>query len=623
MKGELLTYRNIWALIRDHLPKSGRRNKDESKALGMPNLPKELEGALQSLYSNYEKAFEQWHQNTDAQLKGLTPPVFIVVCNNTNVSKLVYDYISGWDTGKTYPDGRPVLAPGKLPLFSNVKGENWSVRPYTILIDSEQLESGEAMSPEFKKIAAQEIDEFKAEYRDRYPGSDPDKISDEDLLREVMNTVGKPSKLGEQIRCVVSVSMLTEGWDANTVTHILGVRAFGTQLLSEQVVGRGLRRISYATHKTEVNVNGNIIEIEAFEPEYAEVYGVPFPFMPCAGSTKTPKPGRLPTHVRALEDRIECEITFPRLLGYRYEITEQKLTYQFTDACKYALSTADLPTMTENAPIVGQTSIHSLEELRSCRPQEVAFLLAKLVLEKYFRADGEKRSDKTATHQFDSEVQSWFFPQILQITKEWLKECLVLKSGTFLQELLLIELAHDAADKIYTAIASSEGSQKTLKPILRPYDTFGSTRYVDFDTTRPVYATDPTKCQVSHVVADTESWEQKMAQVLEDMSEVICYVKNHGLGFTIPYSLSGNQKNYMPDFVVKVKDGNAEPLNLILEVSGESRKDKSAKVAHARNFWIPAVNNHYSLGRWAFIEITDPWDAEPTIKAAIQSGASV
>jgi type III restriction enzyme len=96
--------------------------------------------------------------------------------------------------------------------------------------------------------------------------------------------------------------------------------------------------------------------------------------------TKTPKPGRLPTRVRALEDRIECEITFPRLLGCRYEITEQKLTYQFTDVCKYALSTADLPTMTENAPIVGQISIHSLEELRSCRPQEVVFLLAKLVL---------------------------------------------------------------------------------------------------------------------------------------------------------------------------------------------------------------------------------------------------
>lgn len=612
VKGLLPTYRNIWALIREDLPRSGRSTKDESKSPGGPNLPKELTGAIHSLYSNYEKAFQQWQQNTEAQLKGLTPPVFIVVCNNTNVSKLVYDYISGWDTGKTYPDGRPVLAPGKLPLFTNVTGENWTARPYTILVDSEQLESGEAMSPEFKKIAALEIEEFKAEYRDRYPGLDVDKISDEDLLREVMNTVGKPGKLGEQIRCVVSVSMLTEGWDANTVTHVLGVRAFGTQLLCEQVIGRGLRRVSYAANEQGM-----------FEPEYAEIYGVPFAFIPCAGSNKAPQPGRLPTRVRALEDRIACEITFPRLLGYRYDITGEKLAYQFTDDCKYALSTADIPSRTENAPIVGQSSIHTLDDLRSRRPQEVAFLLAKLVLEKYFRADGTAQPGKTQTHQFDSEVQSWFFPQLLHITKEWLQACVTCKSGTFIQELLLIELAHDAADKIYTAIAGSAGSQKTLKPILRPYDTFGSTRYVDFDTTKPVYATDAAKCHISHVAADTESWEQKMAQVLEALPEVICYVKNQGLGFTIPYTLSGQQKNYTPDFIVRVEDGKSAPLNLIVEVSGEARKDKAAKIAHARQFWIPAVNNHGALGRWGIIEITDPWDAENTIKAFLQStGAS-
>jgi type III restriction enzyme len=101
------------------------------------------------------------------------------------------------------------------------------------------------MSDDFKQVAARELEEFKAEYRQRFPGRDADKLTDEDLLREVMNTVGKPGKLGEHVKCVVSVSMLTEGWDANTVTHILGVRAFGTQLLSEQVIGRALRRISY------------------------------------------------------------------------------------------------------------------------------------------------------------------------------------------------------------------------------------------------------------------------------------------------------------------------------------------------------------------------------------------
>lgn len=618
MKGELPIYRNIWASIRDHLPKKGRSKKVES-ATPEPKLPKELEGALRTLYSNYEKSYQQWQENTEAIAKGLTPPVFIVVCNNTNVSKMVYDWIAGWNTEKTYPDGRSVLAPGKLELFSNVKNGQWTPRLNTILVDSEQLESGENMTAEFKKLAALEIEEFKAEYRDRYPGSDPDKISDEDLLREVLNTVGKVGKLGEHIRCVVSVSMLTEGWDANTVTHILGIRAFGTQLLCEQVVGRGLRRISYTPTTNQIEVNGKTVEIESFTPEYAEVYGVPFAFIPCAGSNRQPKTGVLPTRVRAIEERIECEITFPKVIGYRYEIGSKKLTPDFDNpGCRYSLSTEGIPTKTVNAPIIGQYSIHTLD-VRSRREQEVVFLLAKLTLEKYFRYDGtQKTEDKEIPSLNDADVQAWLFPQILEITKLWLCQCVSYKSGTYPQLLLLNEYAHDASDCIYQAICAGE-AEKSLKPILRPYDPMGSTRYVDFSTARPIYTTDPSKCHISHVVADTNSWEQKMAQVLEDMDEVIYYVKNQGLGFYIPYVLEGQQKNYMPDFIVRINDGKGQDnlLNLIVEVSGQARKDKKAKVATTYNLWLPAINQHGGFGRWNFIEITDPWDAENTIRAFI------
>ena len=149
------------------------------------------------------------------------------------------------------------------------------------------------MSQDFKNIAGREIEEFKAEYRARFPHCDPEKLTDEDLLREVMNTVGKAGKLGEHVKCVVSVSMLTEGWDANTVTHILGVRAFGTQLLCEQVVGRGLRRMSYPSLKAD----------EKFEPEYAEVYGVPFSFIPlfrlCRHSSTRSQANKSPCDRRA------------------------------------------------------------------------------------------------------------------------------------------------------------------------------------------------------------------------------------------------------------------------------------------------------------------------------------
>lgn len=601
MVGEQPTYRDIWLRIREHLPRKGRRTDALS---GEPKLPKELQGALHSLYGNYEKYYRHWEKNEEARAHGQTPPVFIVVCNNTNVSKLVFDYIAGWE--KELPRGKTVVVPGALPIFNNVEGEGWTSRPNTILIDSEQLESGEAMSDEFKKIAKVQIEEFKAEYRIRFPGRDVQKLTDEDLLREVMNTVGKPGKLGEYVKCVVSVSMLTEGWDANTVTHILGVRAFGTQLLCEQVVGRGLRRRSYAPEPCKLSTNGKQVEFEAFPTEYAEVYGVPFSFIPVAGSPRDPKPGPMPKRVRALEERIACEITFPRLVGYRFDLPAERLTAAFSEQSRLALSTADVPTRTENAPIVGETSIHTLDDLRKKREQEVAFLLAKLVVEKYFRDD-------------EGNTKPWMFPQILEITRRWLRECVTTKDNTFKQMLLLIELAHDAADRIYKAIVASTHREKILKPILRAYDPVGSTRYLDFDTTRNVYATREDKCHINYVVADTESWEQKMAQTLEDMDEAICYVKNQNLGFTIPYTLNGEEHNYVPDFIVRLDDGHGRenPLNLILEVSGEARKDKAAKVSTARDLWVSAVNNHGGFGRWDFLEISDPWDAANTIRAAL------
>ena len=452
------------------------------------------------------------------------------------------------------------------------------------------------MSNEFKKIAAREIEEFKAEYRSRFPGRDVENLTDEDLLREVMNTVGKAGKLGEHVKCVVSVSMLTEGWDANTVTHVLGVRAFGTQLLCEQVVGRGLRRMSYA-----VDAKGH------FSPEYAEVYGVPFSFIPCSGATTDPKPGPLPTRVRALESRIDYEITFPRLLGYRYDLADEPLTAKFTDESRLALSTADIPTKTENAPIVGESSIHTLDDLKCRRPNEVAFLLAKLTLEKYFRDN-------------DGNDKPWLFPQLLGIAKRWLNECVALKDNTFPQLLLLIEFAHDAVDRIYKAIVASTDSTAALKPILHPYDTSGSTRYVDFDTTRPVFATRADKCHISHVVADTDSWEQKMAEALENMPEVIHYVKNHNLGFTIPYTLNGEEKNYIPDFIACIDDGCGpdDLLNLIIEVTGERKKDKAAKVTTTHGLWVPAINNHGGFGRWTFIEVVDPWNAQSLIRGFLK-----
>jgi type III restriction enzyme len=597
---DLPTYRGLWLRIRDDLPKKGRKtNAIDGQE---PTLPGPLEGALQSLYANYEKAFGRW-QETTSDIDGSTPPVFIVVCNNTNVSKLVFDYIAGW---KKPLAGGDVVVPGKLDLFSNADGNRWSARPKTILVDSTQLDSGDAMSADFKAAAAAEIDEFKAELRQRFPGRDVDNLSDEDLLREVMNTVGKPGKLGENIRCVVSVSMLTEGWDANTVTHVLGVRAFGTQLLCEQVVGRALRRRSYA-----VGDDGR------FEPEYAEVYGVPFSFIPASGGGPDPKPGPIPTRVRAMENRIALEITFPRLVGYRWEIPDENLEADFIGQSYLALDSYHVPTRTDVAAIIGETEEHRLEQFEIMRTQQVAFVLAKRLLDRYFRtadADGQPGAERP-----------WLYPRLVEITKRWIAQCVTLKDDAFIGLLAMAQRGDDAVEKLYLSIVHSQGGERRLVPLLRPYDPIGSSRYVDFDTTKDVYVTQPDRCHVSHVVCDS-GWEAHLAGSLERLDAVRCYVKNQGLGLTVPYAIDGQQRVYVPDFIARVDDGHGydDLLNLLIEVSGARRRDKEHKVNATRELWIPAVNNHGGFGRWLFIEVTDPWEAAGIIEAVIHdvAGAS-
>jgi type III restriction enzyme len=523
-----------------------------------------------------------------------------VVCNNTNVSKLVFDWIAGWE--KELPDGTKRVVPGQLALFSNEDGGSWSPRPVTILVDSEQLDSGEALKPEFRRAAGVEIDEFKRELRERGVGADADNLSDEDILREVMNTVGKPGRLGGQVRCVVSVSMLTEGWDANTVTHILGIRAFGTQLLCEQVVGRGLRRRTFA-----------LDDEGRFSPEYAEVYGVPFAFIPASGATADPPP-RLPlARVRSLPERAHTRMTFPRLDGYKWEVPDEHLSAAWDAESALVLTSDQVPTTTEVRGIVGEAEFHTLDDLRMQRPQAVAFELAKVVLERYFEAP----TDGTDGQQ---NWRPWLFPRLVPLAREWMQQCLTCAGNAFPQLLLIDEYKSDAADRIYRSIVRSAGGDRRLVAILRPYDPVGDTDHVDFDTSKPVRTSDPEKCHVNYTVADSR-WEHRVEMDLETLDCVLRYVKNQGVGFTIPYSVDGRPRSYYPDFLVDLDDrhGEEDPLHLVLEVSGERDRDKRAKVDTARNLWVPSVNNARRFGRWRFVEVTDPFETTALIRTMVTS----
>jgi type III restriction enzyme len=576
------------------MPKKGR---GKSGALDPLSLPVELQTALEALYGHYAKTFALWEER-----KIKVPPCFIVVCNNTSTSKLVYDFISGFH--RENEDGSTTLENGRLALFRNFdEFGNPIPRPRTLLIDSEQLESGDALDDKFRSMATDEIDRFRREIIERTGDrQQAENITDQDLLREVMNTVGKPDRLGGSIRCVVSVSMLTEGWDANTVTHVLGVRAFGTQLLCEQVIGRALRRQSY-----DLNEEGP--DEGLFNVEYADVLGIPFDFA-AKPVIAPPQPPRETIQVRAVRpDRDALEVTFPRVAGYRVELPEERLTAQFNDDSVLEL-TPDLvgPSITRNAGIIGEGVDLGLEHLGDMRRSTLLFHVAKRLLYTKWRDPGE-------------EPKLHLFGQLKRITKEWLDTCLVCKGGTFPAQLMYQELADMACERITAAIVRDTIGKSPIKTIPDPYNPTGSTSHVKFTTSRTDrWETDARRCHINWVILDSD-WEAEFCRVAESHPRVKAYVKNHNLGLEVPYRFGSENRKYRPDFIVLVNDGHGEDdlLHLIVEIKGYRREDAKEKKATMETYWVPGVNNGGKYGRWAFAEFTEVYQIESDFAAKVEA----
>jgi type III restriction enzyme len=376
------------------------------------------------------------------------------------------------------------------------------------LIDSEQLESAEALDKNFRKMASDEIERFRREEVERTGDRrQAENLSDQDLLREVMNTVGKPGRLGGSTRCVVSVSMLTEGWDANTVTHVLGVRAFGTQLLCEQVVGRALRRQSY-----DLNEEG------LFNVEYADVLGIPFDFT-AKPVVAPPQPPRETVQLRAISpDRDACEIHFPRIQGYRVELPSERLTARFDEESTLVL-TPDLvgPSVTRNEGIVGEGVNLNLAHLEDVRRSTLLFHLTKWLLENHWRDPGE-------------DPKLHLFGQLKRITRQWLDHHLVCKGDTQPAQLLHRELADMACVRIHRGIVSQLVGERPVKALPDSYNPTGSTMHVNFTTSKKTrWQTDPTRCHINWVVCDSD-WEAEFCRMAESHPKVRAYVKNQNLG---------------------------------------------------------------------------------------------
>ncbi len=587
--GEMPMFRNLWEHIRQKMPKKGR---GKAEALNPLDLPPQLQTALDALYGHYEKTFDLWQQKRIS-----VPPCFIVVCNNTSASKLVYDYISGFQ--RDNEDGSTQLEYGRLPLFRNHDDHgNPLPRPRTLLIDSEQLESGEALDDNFRSMAADEIDRFRKEIIERTGDVvQAQNLTDQDLLREVMNTVGKPDRLGAEIRCVVSVSMLTEGWDANTVTHVLGVRAFGTQLLCEQVIGRALRRQSY-----------DLNEENLFNVEYADVLGIPFDFT-AKPVVAPPQPPRETIQVKAMRPgRDALEIRFPRVEGYRTELPEDRLTARFNKDSTLEL-TPDLvgATQTKNSGIIGEAVDLNLVHTGDVRPSQVAYeLTSHLLMTKFRDSDGQPMLH--------------LFGQLKRIVRQWLDNHLVCKGGTYPAQLKYKTLADHAAGRIMAAVTSESVGKRPIKAVLDSYNPVGSTSHVRFNTSRELrWETDARRCHVNWVILDSD-WEAEFCRVAESHPRVRAYVKNHNLGLEVPYRYGSETRKYLPDFIVMIEDGHGENdlLHLIVEIKGYRREDAKDKRLTMDNYWIPGVNNLGTHGRWAFVEFCDVYEMESDFKEKVE-----
>ena len=593
---EMPMFRELWKHIRTKMPKKGRGAGEELDPLKLPTL---LKTALEALYGHYEKTFKLWEKEG-----ALVPPCFIVVCNNTATSKLVYDYISGFQ--QKNEDGTTSLVNGRLALFRNFDETtgNPLPRPNTLLIDSEQLESGDALDDHFRAMATDEIERFRRDIIERKKDAHAaDNLTDQDLLREVMNTVGKEGQLGAGIRCVVSVSMLTEGWDANNVTHVLGVRAFGTQLLCEQVIGRALRRLSY-----------DLNDENLFDVEYADVLGIPFDFT-AKPVIAPPKPPRPTVQVKAVRpERDHLEIRFPRVEGYRVELPEERIEAKFDDDSILVL-TPELvgPSITQNAGIIGETVNLNLEHLGDMRPSSLLFNVTHRLLYTKFRDPGEP----PPLH---------LFGQLKRVTKQWLDTCLQCKGSTYPALLMYQELADIACERITAGITRAFVGERPIKALLDPYNPTGSTHHVRFNTSK----TDrwdtqgpPPKCHLNWVVLDSD-WEAEFCRVAESHPKVVAYVKNHNLGLEVPYRYASEMRKYLPDFIVLVDDGHPphpdgtpDLLHLIVEIKGYRGEDAKEKASTMKTYWVPGVNHLGSHGRWAFAEFCDVYEIESDFAAKV------
>lgn len=550
-----------------HIYRDKSVSEDLNRAKAEPHeaLPKLVQDAYTLLGADWRETAKDW-----AEAGHHSPPVMLTVCNRTETAARIEHYFTQGDAH--WPE---LQAPNR-----------------TLRVDSKVLDKAEigeaATSDKAYDQRLQDIVEASdiPETRKRQLSG----LKKEELLREIIDNVGKRGQAGQDLQNVISVAMLSEGWDAKNVTHIMGLRAFTSQLLCEQVVGRGLRRVSYDTDE-----NG------LFLPEYVNVFGVPLSISEAGEPGEAPPPPKPTTQIEVISERANLEIKWPNVVRVE-SVVRRELSVEWSDVETLTLDPASTPISADLAPALGgatdlgKVSSIDLEKLPD------GFRLQRLVFQ------AARKGFAGLTHSFKGS-EDLLAAQLVRIVEEFIGSGALQIPSLFhsdpLRRRILIALNIDLVVQ-HLMQSVFEQNRTKLTPIFDEENPIGSTGQMrTWYTTKPNFPA--VKSHISHLVGDS-SWEGHAANVFEKSGDVLAYAKNDHLGFQIQYLWAGSRRRYIPDFLVKYTNGKM----LALEIKGtDSPQNKAKRDAMAE--WVEAVNEIGGFGMWSWGVAFDPGQIQDII----------
>jgi type III restriction enzyme len=585
---EIPGYFNVWSWI---LPQLTPAERGGRKASPKPEaILKYAHHPLAMLASLWEEEQRAWAKNKHDP----RPPVFIVVCRNTRIAKVLYEWLA------------EAKSPAGIPrsTFEGFRNRDGAVA--TIRVDSKvvyETDTGEAKDAEMRWMRFTLDTVGKTQWPTDARGNPAYPEGFEELAEELDRPVSPP---GRDVRCIVSVGMLTEGWDCNTVTHIIGLRPFMSQLLCEQVVGRGLRRVSY-----EVRDDGRLTE------EVARIFGVPFEVVPYKASPKGPsiKPPKR-YHIHALPERAHLVITFPRVEGYTQAI-RNRIEIDWDRVAGLDLMPGRIPPEVQmkgsllmnqgRGSLAGPGRLENvgLEAFRAAhRLQELVFELAAALAHEYVG----QAACTVPPHVL--------FPQLADVVRAYIERKVRVHQPADIKDLFLSPYYGWLVERLVEAIRpATRGCTTPEVPRFEANRKPGSSSDVDFWTSRDVR--EVLKSHVNLAVADTTVWEQCATYLIDRHPAVRAFVKNAGLGFAIPYLHNGRMHDYEPDFLIVLS---ARPEHtVILETKGYDPLEEVKRAAAER--WVDAVNADRRYGTWSYALAKKPTDVGGLLSRAAAGAA--